>query len=173
MTTDRLMFPPPLADERAPDPRAPQALRPARELLDPATFPDFYAMTVEGDCLLPYVPSGAVVAMTKLEWPRGGDFVCVYFRPEHVRPGGFQGAIKRLTLNIPHNVKRFPFEDHPESNVRAALMFEQFNPRHQYVMRCANVLDVHKAVGFIPHPEPGRVINDRDLQPFPAVVQGA
>ncbi len=75
--------------------------------------------------------------------------------------------VKRMVMNIPHWVK-FPYKDHPKSDVLALLMAEQMNPRRTFTIKCSDVLAVHKAIGFLPTRKPkGSMINLDDLRPMP------
>ncbi len=134
---------PPARVRRAPAP-------PVRPLVDVDAFPREYGLTLEGGCLEPIIPDGAAIVMDKLQRPMAGDFACIWWRPELIRPGMYQGWVKRLTTNIPPFVKAFPFEDHPESEIAATLVCEQLSPAKGYAVRCNTVHAVHKVVGYMP-----------------------
>ena len=139
---------------------------PAREFIDPATLPDIYCSTCEGDCLSPLIADGATIAFSKLEEARAGDFVSVWHRPG-ITNGKHQAIVKRLVMNIPPWVK-FPYKDHPKSDVLAILMAEQMNPRRTFTIKCSDVLAVHKAIGFMPkRNKQGGMIDLGDLSPMP------
>jgi hypothetical protein len=163
------MFPADPANAR-PLPSGAPPVRPASEIakdpvLFPDTFPDFYALVCEGVCLEPIVPHGASVAVTKLGKPKAGDFVCIWQRPEIVSPGQHQLVLKRLVLDVPPWVK-FPYQDHPDSDVAAILIAEQFNPRRSYRIRCSDLLAVHKAIGYTTGKIGRKSISTGDLLPF-------
>lgn len=136
--------------------------------IDPATLPDTYAMVLEGTCMLPAIPDLAVVGISKVERPRPGDYVILWRRPELVPPGQHQGILKRLVLNIPPYVK-FPWREHPDSDVHAIALVEMLNPHRQFTYKCADLLAVHKAIGLLPESRAGATHAEGDLQPFPTV----
>ena len=146
--------------------RAPSA--PARPFTDPATLPDVYCSTCEGDCLEPLIPNGATIAFSKLEAPKQGDFVVVWKRPEIVEPGRHQAIVKRLVMGIPPWVKSFPLKEHPQSDVHALIVAEQMNPRRAFSIKCSDVIAVHKAIGYLAEGRPqASMINTDDLLPMP------
>jgi hypothetical protein len=99
---------------------------------------------------LPLIPDRAAVMIKKSEPFGVGDVICIWFRPEIVRPGGPQSWLKRITMNAPPWVKKFPYKDHPESDVQALIMIEQLNPPTGYRIKCADIIAIHKAVGYSP-----------------------
>jgi hypothetical protein len=139
---------------------------PARPAVDVDELPDIYCLKLDGDCLEPLIPDGATVALKKSASFGVGDVVCIWFRPEVLAPGSCQGWIKRVTLNVPPWVK-FPYREHPESEVSALIMVEQLNPPINYSLKCKNILAIHKAVGFSPGDvEIGGSISSGDLLPI-------
>ena len=141
---------------------------PSRQFTDPATLPDLYCSTCEGDCLQPLIPNGATIAFSKLEVPKAGDFVVVWKRPEIVEAGRHQAIVKRMVMNIPPWVKSFPFKEHPQSEVHALIVAEQMNPRRAFSIKCSDVIAVHKAIGYLAEGRPqASMINTDDLLPMP------
>lgn len=112
--------------------------------VDPNDFPDEYAMVCQGTCLEPEVPDGTCLMFDKREPVCAGDLVVLYFRPELVAPGQHQGIVKRLVLDVPPWV-RFPYGDHPDSNVQALITAEQTNPHRRYAIKAASLLAIHNA----------------------------
>lgn len=137
-----------------------------RTPIDPSTYPDVYCLTIDGDCMEPLLPHGSSVVMKKSEKFKAGDVVCIWFKPELCGPDGHQSWLKKLTLNIPPWVKSFPHYDHPDSNVRAALLVEQLKPPQGYSMRLSDVLAVHKAVGYAPAGKIGGSISLDEIEPI-------
>ena len=45
---------------------------------------------------------------------------------------------------------KFPYRDHPDSEIRALLIAEQFNPRRSFRSPCEDLLAVHKRLGPLP-----------------------
>lgn len=119
------------------------------DLLDPSELPDIYAMVCEGVCLEPEIKNGACLMFDKNAPFKVGDFVILYRRPELVRPGEHQAIVKRLVMAPPPWIK-FPYREHPDSNVRALLIAEQFNPRGCFRIPCEDLLAVHKCLGPVP-----------------------
>jgi hypothetical protein len=105
-------------------------------------------LRLAGDCLEPTIPDGAAIYLKKSETFGAGDVVCIWFRPELVPPGENQAWLKRIRLNPPPWVKGFPYNDHPESDLKAILVVEQSNPPQCYKVRCDRILAIHKAVGY-------------------------
>jgi hypothetical protein len=82
----------------------------------------------------------------ELRWRPGSDRP-PWCRSEILKEGMARCAVKRLTLAPPPWVKGFPYTDHPKSDVAAALVFEQDNPRLTYSMKCSDITAVHKFTG--------------------------
>jgi hypothetical protein len=134
--------------------------------IDSKTLPDLYCMGLDGDCLEPLIPDRGVVMIKKSEPFGVGDVVCIWFRPEYVGPGGPQSWLKRVTMNMPPWVK-FPYKEHPESEVSALIMVEQLNPPIGYRIKCKDILAIHKAVGYSPAGgKIGGTVNSGDMLPI-------
>ena len=117
---------------------------------DVGALPDVYCMALDGDCLAPLVPDRSAVVVKRSETYGVGDLVCIWFRPEAVSADSHQAWLKRVTLNAPPWVKKFPYRDHPESECLAMIMVEQLNPLRSYAVKCSDILAIHKAVGHVP-----------------------
>jgi hypothetical protein len=166
LKADRVLSTPQVAIPEILPPSAAKVKRrltpPVRPLVDVDTFPDVYGMLLEGDCLEPLLPNGAQVVIQKSAVYAVGDIVCVWWKPEFVKPGMYQCWIKRLTMAIPPLVK-FPYNDHPKSEVKALAMFEQLNPQRGYGVTCEHIHAIHKAVAYAPPSNAKTVRSDRLL----------
>lgn len=118
-------------------------------LLIPDEMPDVYAMICEGICLEPEIADGSKLAFDKRVPVQAGDLVVIIRRPEIVREGQHQGIVKRLVTNIPPWVS-FPWVDNPKSEVHPLVIAEQFNPPRQFMMKCGDILAIHKCMGSFP-----------------------
>lgn len=116
---------------------------------DPSALPDRYGMIAEGVCLEPAIADGACLLFDKNAPIARGDFVILFKRPEIVKPGQHQAIVKRLVMPPPPWVK-FPYREHPESEVRALVIAEQFNPRATFAIPCEDLLAIHKCLGPVP-----------------------
>jgi hypothetical protein len=116
--------------------------------LDPASLPDYYAMLTQGACMEPIIPDGARVWADKTAPINIGDLVFVFLRPEIVATGGLQVRVKRL-LMLPSFVK-FPWRDHPQSDIQAIARFGMENPKSTLALRCSDILGIHKCMGLVP-----------------------
>jgi hypothetical protein len=92
----------------------------------------------------------AILLFDRNEPYKVGDLVVVFRRQEATPQGHFQAMVKRLVMAPPPWVKAFPFSDHPQSDVLALVGLEMLNPRRQFVMRCADLLGIHKCLGVAP-----------------------
>lgn len=119
-------------------------------------------MILRGDCMAPMIPDGRAVAIDRTLPFGAGDIVVLYLRPELVKPGQLQGAVKRLATNLPCWVKGFPYEDHPDSEILAILITEQLNPHRQMVVHCSHLLAVHKCIGLTD-------AEGRGIEPFSSI----
>ena len=115
---------------------------------DLAHLPDRYAMPVIGDCLAPEIPDGALVIVDRTEPYKPGDLVVLFRRP--VEPGGQPRAMVKRLLMAPPSWVSFPWQDHPQSDVLALVIVEMLNPKRRLVMRCADILGIHKCLGPAP-----------------------
>jgi hypothetical protein len=152
MTLFRPMFPP----HEAPDTargvtkrrRAAPAPTPA-PLVDFEAFPDVFALTLNGDCLQPLIYDTSSAVIQKSAPYAVGDIVCVWFKPEFLRPDQPQAWLKRLRMAIPPWV-RFPYREHPQSEITAIAMFEQLNPVRRYSVPCSHIAAIHRVIGICP-----------------------
>ena len=119
---------------------------------DPATLPDRYIVRLEGNCLEPAFPNGTPVVIDKKGKVGPGDFVVLFFKPEHVPAGKHQAILKRVVMAPPPYVK-FPFREHPQSDVHALVIVEMTNPPRQFAYKCEHLLGIHKCVGPVPDKE--------------------
>jgi hypothetical protein len=83
-----------------------------------------------------------------------------------VKPGMYQGWLKRVRLNAPPWVKKFPYSDHPESDVKAIIVMEQLNPPGTYAVPCEHIHAIHKAVGYGPPAKLGGTVRSDRLSPI-------
>lgn len=117
--------------------------------LDPNAAPDKYIVMLDGACMQPVMKDGAAVMVDKNAPCEGGDLVVIYYKPEHVRPGDAHASLKRLVLAVPPYVK-WPWKEHPQSEVHAMIVFEMLNPPQQFQAKAADLLAVHKVIGQVP-----------------------
>jgi hypothetical protein len=122
----------------------------ALPVVDPEELPELYCLKLDGDCLEPVIPDRAAVMIKKSETFDVGDVVVIWFRAEAVPAGAPRSWLKRITMNAPPWVKKFPYSDHPKSDVAALIMVEQLNPPIGYTVKCEDILAIHKAVGYSP-----------------------
>jgi hypothetical protein len=129
------------------DPDAPD---PIRDFIDdPTAMPDQYAMYINGTCLDPVIKHGECVLIDKTQPYKPGDLVLIYRRREATPPGQFQSQLKRLIMKPPHWVK-FPYREHPQSEIASLVIVEMINPQRQLAFRCGDILAIHKCLGPVP-----------------------
>lgn len=116
---------------------------------DPATLPDRYVVRIDGACLEPDLPHGTPVLIEKNGKIAAGDFAVLFFKPEHVPAGKYQAILKRVVMAPPPYVK-FPFREHPQSDVHALVIVEMTNPPRRFAYKCEHLLGIHKCIGPIP-----------------------
>lgn len=121
----------------------------ALPVVDTEQLPELYCLKLDGDCLEPVIPDRAAVMIKKSETFDVGDVVVIWFRAEAVPAGEPRSWLKRITMNAPPWVK-FPYKDHPKSDVAPLIMVEQLNPPVGYTVKCSDILAIHKAVGYSP-----------------------
>jgi hypothetical protein len=83
---------------------------------------------------------------SKVEPSEPGAFVALWFRPEFVQPGHLQSIVKRLVMAPPGFVT-FPWLDHPENDIQPVILTEMLNPQQQFVVRCNQLLAIHRCLG--------------------------
>jgi hypothetical protein len=170
MTIERPMFPLRSARVRTASKIQPQKPAPL-PAIDPTTLPNEYCLCLDGDCLEPMIPDRAAVWLKKSEPVGAGDIVCIWFRAEFSPPGRHQAWLKRVRLSLPPWVKKFPYNDHPESDVKAVLIVEQMNPPRCYTVPCDQILAIDKAVGYSPVAvKIGGTVSSADMLPIGKAV---
>ncbi len=149
----------------------PTVALPSAHRLDPAgkplldvmpELPQRYGLQLSGSCLEPVLPDGAVALIDSREPYAVGDLVAIWRRPELVCEGEFQAVMKRLVMAPPRWV-RFPWRDHPESEVRPIFVVEMLNPPRRFSYRCGDVLAIHKCLGPVPGDMKTRKLCDAEI----------
>ena len=130
-------------------PRAAMSAAKKQPANDPASAPKRYIVMLAGACMQPVMKDGAAVMVDRDARPKAGDLVVIYFKPEHVRPGQSNSSLKRLVTNIPDYVK-WPWTEHPKSDVHAMVVFEMLNPPEQFQCKAQDLLAIHKVIGQVP-----------------------
>ena len=140
----------PAIDPRSPDPQ--------RDFVDDLSIlPERYTMRVCGECLEPIIPDGSRVLVDKTAPYESGDLVVVYRRIKGAPTGAFQAQLKRIVLTPPPWVT-FPWRASAQSDLEEAVVLEMINPSRQFVVRCADILGIHKCFGVVPTDMPrGRI----------------
>ncbi len=119
---------------------------------DLAYLPDRYAMPVVGDCLAPEFRDGAILMFDKSETYKAGDLVNVFTRPVTAdKPPG--AMVMRLLLPPPPWVTALPYKDvlwSALTNALTSIFVQTLNPRKQELLRCADILAIHKCLGVAP-----------------------
>lgn len=127
-----------------------EPLPPKRHLtIDPSLLPDEYVMICEGKCLEPEIADNTKLLFSASQPYAPGDFICIYFKPEFVKPGHHQALVKRLVLNLFPGLK-FPYKKHPDSNVMPVIITEMFNPPMRFAYPADAILAIHKCLGPVP-----------------------
>jgi hypothetical protein len=131
---------------------------------DPATMPERYIVRLDGDCLEPLVMNGAQVVIERDAKIACGDLVLLFFKPEHVPGGKYQTILKRVVMAPPPYVK-FPYREHPDSEVHALVVVEMLNPHRTFAYKCEHLLGIHKCIG--PVPADATAVQEQKALPVP------
>ena len=123
--------------------------------LDPASITTrYYGMILSGECLHPTFKNREQVIFDREAPVQAGCFAILYYRPEVVPAGKLSTGLKRIVIAPPPYVE-LPWRDHPKSEVLPVLIVEQFNPAHQWSVRCSDLLAVHRCIGSATDPTVG------------------
>jgi hypothetical protein len=117
--------------------------------IDPATLPERYILIVDGACLEPDIPNGSHVLIERDGKVAAGDLAVLYFKPDRIPPGEGNSSLKRVVMAPPHYVK-FPWREHPQSEVHALVIVKMTNPSRQFAVKCEHLLGIHKCLGRVP-----------------------
>jgi hypothetical protein len=139
---------------------------PAKPPVDVDALPEQYCLGLEGDCLEPLLPDGASVLIQKSAPYAVGDIVCIWWRSEFMKPGMYQGWLKRLAMAAPPWVKKYPHNEHPEFEVQVCIFLKQLNPPRTYAMPCKHILAIHKAVGYCAGATIGGTVRSDRIKPI-------
>jgi hypothetical protein len=118
-------------------------------VVDLSPFPLEYAMRVVGHCMAPALADRSKAVFSKIAVWKVNDVVAIWLRPEIIEPGQLQASVKRLVMAPPPYVKSFPHREHPDSNIAAFVMIESSNPVQRYMVRCRDILAIHKLVAVV------------------------
>jgi hypothetical protein len=75
-------------------------------------------------------------------------------------------GMTRMSLFHPSAGLKFPYSDHPESDVKAIIVMEQLNPPGTYAVPCEHIHAIHKAVGYGPPAKLGGTVRSDRLSPI-------
>jgi len=106
---------------------------------------------LSGDCLDPAFTHDDKIVLDIEAALDAGCYACLYCRPELVKPGLLAIALKRLVTPVPDHV-RFPYREHPDSEVTQIIIVEQHNPPKRWVVECEWLLAVHRCIGRLTDP---------------------
>lgn len=139
----------------------------AREL---STYPDHYALGVDGDDMLPFVPNNSTLALAKFEKIAAGNVVVLWRRPERIAADAAQAQVALLAADLPHFLT-LPWMQPPDWEVEPQIIVEKTNPPRRFLIPASSVLAIHKAIGLFPgDAEPGGWHPFDTLIPFAAVL---
>jgi hypothetical protein len=145
-------------------PRAPQAP------VDPSTFPEYYALAVDGDDMLPFVPDDATLALAKSAVLCAGNVVLLWRRPECIAADAHQAQVGLLAAALPPFLT-LPWVPSNGCGIEPAIIVERTNPPRRFIVGASTVLAIHKAIGLFPGPStPGGSHPYDTLIPFAAVL---
>ena len=108
----------------------------------PDELPETYCMECEGTCLEPFVMDGTKLLFSRDECYKPGDLVCLFFRPEVVKPGEHQLLVKKLVLAPPHRFWKDP-SCNAGSNIKPVVIVEMLNPRKMLYINPDALLGIH------------------------------
>jgi hypothetical protein len=117
--------------------------------IDPTTLPERYILIVDGACLEPDIPHGTPVIIERDGKVGPGDLAALYFRPDRIPRGENNSSLKRVVMAPPPHVK-FPWREHPQSEVHAVVIVEMTNPVRRFAVKCEHLLGIHKCCGPVP-----------------------
>jgi hypothetical protein len=117
--------------------------------IDPTTLPERYILIVDGACLEPDIPHGTPVVIERDSKVAAGDLAVLYFKPDRIPPGNGTSSLKRVVMAPPPHVK-FPWREHPKSEVHAVVIVEMTNPVRRFAVKCEHLLGIHKCTGPVP-----------------------
>jgi Peptidase S24-like len=123
-------------------------------------LPQIYAVVAMGDCMEPHFKDGQPIIVSSTATPEEGDTVIIHFRPEFVRPGGYEAIVKRLKYGL--YGATFPW-DLTGSDVVITATVEQLNPPRTYHIPYDQILAVHKVLGPGKRDATGGVVAPREM----------
>lgn len=124
---------------------------------DPNDLPDEYASKCVGDCLEPVFKDGVCLAFSKSRKPERGDFVALWFKPEHVPPGQSNRMLKRLVIGPPAETH---MANLPCASA-AAIIVETLNPPQAFGIRVDQLLAIHTVIAVAKSTGPGTAVYRR------------
>jgi hypothetical protein len=77
--------------------------------------------------------------------------------------------MKKMVLNLLEGIK-LPFVKNPESDCHPVLIVEQPNPPLQYIIDCADIIAVHKAVAYGTPATVGGTFSTAGMLPIPVDI---
>jgi hypothetical protein len=129
-------------------------------ILRPSELPERYAMICDGVCMLPEIEDGTKLIFNRDERPVPGDFVALFWSPEHVKPGEHQVVVKRLVVGpAPWTQWGTP----SRGDVQPIVIVEMLNPRRQFYIPTEKLLGMHRCEGPVPADMTTRKVTKREL----------
>jgi hypothetical protein len=113
---------------------------------DPSEMPEVYASVATGSCLEPVFKDGTCFAFSKVEAPRAGDYVSVWFDPDIVPTGEAPRSVKRLVDDLMPGLT-FPYRASPGSQVVPLVRVEMLNPPRRFAIPADKIIALHTVIG--------------------------
>ena len=125
-----------------------RALRtdPNAKVYDPAEIDVLYSMPADGALMALGIQRGDRLAMSKLEEPRAGDLVAVWFRPELTPPGDGQVLLMRLLEPL---LVRLPYAAILPLIVQPVIAVASPHSGETCGVPARHLLAVHRCIGRI------------------------
>jgi hypothetical protein len=129
----------------------------------PDELPETYCMECDGTCLEPMIMDGTMLMFSRDEQYMPGDLVCLFLRPEVVKPGEHQLLVKKLVLAPPHRFWKDP-SCSAGSNIKPVVIVEMLNPRRMLYINPDALLGIHKCIGPVPDGMGTYKVTDEDVR---------
>lgn len=129
----------------------------------PHELPETFAMDCEGTCLEPKVRDGTKLLFSRDAAYVPGDLVCLFIRPEFVRPGEHQFLVKKLVFAPARGYWRNP-ASYEGSDIKPTVIVDMLNPLRRIYIKPEALYGIYKCLGPVPNTMRAVHVSDEELK---------
>jgi hypothetical protein len=105
----------------------------------------------------PLIQDGTCMAFTRCGTPEPGEFVAIWFRPEHTPSDGLPQQLKRLAMPLMEGLT-FPYAPVSPAECVPLVVVEMVNPPRRWAIPATHIRALHRCLGPVKFSAEGRTM---------------